>query len=133
MARTKTSQTQTAKALDAARATLKDARAKFEKTPNNEMLEKAFDAAKTRVRELSIAVNRERFLKVGGARVSKALKAIAALRMVANQRSYSFSEPDVQKIEEAVGGSTKMLLEAFRDSLKPEHKKASDEPEFSFD
>lgn len=64
------------------------------------------------------AESRERFLRVGAIRVTKAIKALETLRAVANPRSYKFGEEDVSKVLAALKREYEATAHAFETALK---------------
>jgi hypothetical protein len=60
---------------------------------------------------------RERFLKVGTARMSKALKAIRNVRNITNPKSYTYTQQEAEKAILALRNELKAVEDAFRDAL----------------
>lgn len=114
-----------------ARAALAKAREAHDKTPNANT-KAALDAAKTKANDATKAENRERFVKVGGARVANAIAKLNALAKVANRRSYEFTENDIKLMHDAINAEVVGMNQTFIDSLKTGPKAAPVKKTFSF-
>lgn len=85
-------------------------------------------AAREAVSAALKAENRERFVKVGGQRVSRAIKALRAFGMTSNPESYVYEPAEVEKAFLAL--NTALAAAAAKFVEAPRGKNA--EPEFSF-
>lgn len=113
MAKTKSEKTAIQIAADAARAKFAAAKAANEKS-DNATTAKALADAKT-VRDTAVtAESRERFLKIGGARVSKAVSSLSNVGKLAAPRSYEYSEDDIVKAEKVITDAAKSAIAALR-------------------
>jgi len=63
-----------------------------------------------------LAESRERFVRVGGPRVSKAVIAIQNIGKLAAPRSYEYSESDIVKAENAVKAAVENAFTAMRNA-----------------
>jgi hypothetical protein len=95
--------------LDAA----KDAHSKAD----NEKNKAAVTAAEAAHKEQLSIVNRERFVRVGGNRATKARDAIRNLSNVAAPRSYSYTEADVVKLETMLNSEVSNTVSKLRNAL----------------
>ncbi|MDE2021222.1 MAG: hypothetical protein KGJ13_12875 [Patescibacteria group bacterium] len=118
MAKKKAEKTPVQLAADKAREHYKAAKEKSEKAPNNDVLKNATKASQEKMREAIAAECRERFLRVGAIRVTKAIKALETLRQVANPRSYQFTEDDVGKALARIKREYEATALAFETALK---------------
>lgn len=75
---------------------------------------------------------RDRFERVGGARVGNALAKIGLLGNINNTRSYEYSEIDIEKIEGALNVAVDTALSAMRAGLAKKDKKEGGKPGFTF-
>lgn len=116
MAKTKKELNSAQQAAKAARAALKVAKETVAKT-KNASTEKALEAANAAASVAVKAENRDRFLRVGGSRVARALEAIKNVGALGNARSYEFDTADVSKIESALNNA----LASAVSSLKTAH------------
>lgn len=114
----------------------KNARAKVEKATEavtktkNAQTEKALADAES---ELAVAVraeNRERFERVGGGRVAKALSSLDNIAKLAKPRSYEYSDSDVAKMEAAITSAAVTAVTALRNAKQA--KKAGAVAGFKF-
>ncbi|MDE2021179.1 MAG: hypothetical protein KGJ13_12660 [Patescibacteria group bacterium] len=131
MARKKAEKTPVQIAADKAREHYKTAKEKAEKAPNNEGLKKALKDAAETMHTATATERRERFLRVGSNRVTKAIKALQNLRQVANPRSYAFTGDDVGEALEALKREYEGVSHAFEQALKGSEK-GGNAPAFSF-
>ena len=129
MAKKKAEKTPVQLAADKAREHYKACKEKSDKAPNNDSLKATTKAAQEKMRAAVDAECRERFLRVGAIRVTKAIKALETLRQVANPRSYKFGEEDVGKALAALKKEYEATANAFETALKG---KTSDGPVASF-
>lgn len=120
------------KAGEAARAALSKAKEAHEKNPNA-TTKAALDAASAKAKDATKAENRERFVKIGGARTTIAIAKLGALAKVANKRSYEFSEADIAKMVAAIEAELNGMREVFLASLKTGPKTAAVKNVFKFD
>lgn len=81
--------------------------------------EAAVASAKTEMEAANKAENRERFTRVGGARVGKVISSIENVGKLAKPRAYEFSEADIAKIETAATSALTTALTALRNAHKP--------------
>jgi len=118
------------KAAEKARDAYRKAKDAAEKT-DNDVTRKALEHAKIERDKAVVAENRERFLRVGGGRVTKAITAIEQVGKLNQPNSYEFSENDVTKIREALSNSLTGALSALEAAKKGNTKK--DSVTFSFE
>lgn len=113
MAKTKTELTPTQIAANKAREAYNAAKEAHDKsqTDKNKV---ALDKATTERNTAVTAENRERFLRIGGARVTKAISSLANVGKLAAPRSYEYSEEDVAKLESAITSAAKNAIQALR-------------------
>lgn len=79
----------------------------------------AVGTAKAEMDAANKAENRERFTRVGGARVSKVISSIENVGKLAKPRSYDFGEADIAKIESAATLALTNAIAALRNANKP--------------
>jgi hypothetical protein len=118
MARTKKE-----KVNSAAENTLLDVRQKLEvaQTAHNAKPSKDTEAkvasAKAAVADATKAVNRERFVRVGGQRVKKARAALRNLASVNSLRSYNYTADDINKAEKVLTDELNSAISKMRSGL----------------
>jgi hypothetical protein len=116
MAKTKKDLTATQIKANAAREAYAKAKEAHEKT-DNATTTKALAAA-TAERDAAVkAENRERFERIGGPRVQKALTALGNVGKLAAPRSYNYDEADVADCEKAIMDGAKAACNALRNAL----------------
>lgn len=71
-------------------------------------------AAKAKAKEAA----RKRFLEVGAARVSKAIKSLRAVRNCANRKTYDYSKPEAEKAILALRQELTSVENEFRNQLE---------------
>lgn len=91
-------------------STAKEANKKLD----NEKTKAALETAKATLKTASAAAARERFLTVGGARVSTALDKLKNLERVANPKSYTFTKADADELVAAINDAAKAIENAFK-------------------
>jgi len=130
MAKKAAEKTPIQKAAEKAREAYRKAKDAAEKT-DNDVTRKALEHAKIERDKAVVAENRERFLRVGGGRVTKAITAIEQVGKLNQPNSYEFSENDVTKIREALSNSLTSAISALEAAKKGNTKK--DSATFSFE
>lgn len=113
MPKTKAEPTAKQKAFDGA----KDAHDKAtvaETKASNAQTKKALETAENNLKEARAALYRENFERVGGARVAKALEAIANVGKIAASKQYGFNAGDVEKMEKALTEAVTATVAKFR-------------------
>ena len=130
MAKTKMEKTPVQIAADKAREAYTKAKEANEKT-DNAATQKALADAKAARDKAVAAERRERFERVGGLRVSNALNAINNVGKLNATSSYSYTENDVAKLEQAITDSVKNAVSSLRSALAGGSKTA-DKKGFSF-
>lgn len=130
MAKKAAEKTPIQKAAEKAREAYRKAKDAVEKS-DNDNTRKAMEHAKIERDKAVQAENRERFLRVGGGRVTKAITAIEQIGKLNQPNSYEFSETDVTKIREALSNSLTGALSALEAAKKGNTKK--DSATFSFE
>ncbi|MDE2019665.1 MAG: hypothetical protein KGJ13_04970 [Patescibacteria group bacterium] len=133
MARQKTEKSKAQTAFENARKAYADAKAKLEKSPANETLKKAAAHAHGVLAEAAKEAARDRFLRIGALRVEKAVTALAALRKVANPRSYRFTDKDIERMTAELAPAFESTVQAFQSALKNPHAKTEEKRKFSFE
>lgn len=78
----------------------------------------AVAAAEKAVKDQQVIVNRERFVRVGGARATRARDAIRNLSGVAAPRSYNYTSADVDKLEAMLSSESKKTVDRLRSALE---------------
>lgn len=106
-----------AKAFDAAKKAHKDAKERNSKN-DTDATKAALKHAKDKLSDATAAINRERFISVGNVRLGKAVAAINNFARVFNPRSYSFTEADVKKANDAIDMAVKAAKAAADASLR---------------
>lgn len=89
------------------------------------------NAQKAVADQLSI-VNRERFVRVGGNRATKARDAIRNLAAVAAPRSYSYSEADIEKLQSMLNSEVSNAIAKLKGALTKGPAAAKTSEGFSF-
>jgi hypothetical protein len=112
------------KAFAAAKEAKKTAKEKLARQ-NTEANQAGLDKAKEKLETAARELNRERFENVAGARIFKAVTAIAALRNTSNRRAYEYTEADVSKMFTALEGELKTTKAVFDGALKAPKGKAT--------
>jgi hypothetical protein len=112
-----TEKTPVAKAFEAAKKAYKEA--KERNTKNDTDATKAtLKTAKDKLDAATKEMNRERFISVGNARLTKAVAALNNFAKVANPRSYSFTETDIKAAKEVIDGAVKTVHTALDAALR---------------
>jgi hypothetical protein len=112
MAKEKSEKTPIQKTADKARTDFAAAKEKHAKTQNDANA-KAMTLAKTAMQAAVAAENRERFVRLGGARGGKVIDALETLVNVANPRAYSFTATDIPKIFGPIEAKLKAVKSSF--------------------
>lgn len=73
---------------------------------------------------------RQRFVEVGGMRVTKAVKAIRSLKNISVRKSYEYNEADTQKMFAALDNEVTAVKASFKAAM--EGKTGATASEFSF-
>lgn len=131
MAKIKAVKTKIQLAADTARANYAKAKEANEKNDNPTTQKALSDASAARDSAVT-AESRERFLRVGGQRVSKAVSAINNVGKLAAPRSYEYSETDIAKAEAAITGAATAALTALRNAKQKTAGKTQ-APGFAFE
>lgn len=132
MARKASVETEAQKAFKAAQEAVKAAKDKADKQ-DNQANRNALEGAKTKLNQTSKAVNRERFITLGGLRVRNVIQALDILSQCANRKSYDFGDQDVAKAMKAINDKIKIVTDTFTAALhSPAGEKPADETGFQF-
>lgn len=133
MARTAKAKSAVTVAADKARADLKAAKEKHEKSAT-EANKKAVETAGAKLKDAVALENRERFENVGGGRVAKLLKTFEGVEAVANRRAYSFDKEDIDAMFKAIDAAYDSAKAAFDRALSTTSEKKGGDPaaKFSF-
>lgn len=75
------------------------------------------EAEKAAAKAKAKAGARERFLNVGATRVSKAIKALRAVKNCANRKTYDYSAPEAEKALVALRNEMTSVENEFRNQL----------------
>ena len=78
----------------------------------------ALKAADDAVKAQTVIVNRERFVRVAGARATRTRDAIRNLSGVAAPRSYTYTSADVDKLEQMLSSESKKTVDKLRAALE---------------
>jgi hypothetical protein len=116
MPKTKSEMTPVQQKAQAAREAHAKAKEAHEKN-DNANTRKALETA-TAERDAAVkAENRERFERIGGPRVQKAITALANVGKLAAPRSYHYDEEDVNAAEKAIMEAAKSACASMRNAL----------------
>lgn len=124
--------------LSPAEKTLSDLRVKLDAAKeadgksSNDKSKAALAAAQKAVSDQSQIVNRERFVRVGGSRATKARDAIRNLGNIAAPRSYNYTSADIDKLEAMLTSESKSTVEKLRSALVKGTPAAKTTETFSF-
>lgn len=76
------------------------------------------EAEKAAVKAKAKETARKRFLEVGAARVSKAIKSLRSVRNCANRKTYEYSKPEAEKAILALRQELTAVENEFRNQLE---------------
>lgn len=132
MAKKAAEKTKTQIAADKARDAYSKAKDANDKA-DNATTKAALDAAKI-VRDTAVtAESRERFVRVGGARVEKTITALTNVGKMNVPRSYNYTATDVDKLEAAITATTKTAIDGLRAALNKTAGTTAAKSGFSFE
>lgn len=117
MAKTKSEVTPVQAKAQAARDAYAKAKEAHEKT-DNASTRKALETASAERDTAIKAENRERFERIGGARVLKAIVSLNNVGKLAAPRSYNYEEQDIAEAEKAIMEAAKGACAAMRSALQ---------------
>lgn len=124
--------------LSPAEKTLSDMRIKLEAAKeadaktSTDKTKAALKSAQDAVTAQASIVNRERFVRVGGNRATKARDAIRNLSNVAAPRSYNYTSADVDKLEAMLASEGTATVKKLRSALEKGTTAAKSVETFSF-